>query len=225
MKQTKKMYPGCVYLFEGQSSSSSCFIQSETDAKSFMTLANYNLKDFLKIHEYNLTKDSWIMVVSLRSREKIFKSYHKKRDKSQTCNRKYDHCEIWKIISEQVRQFLRSYVYAANKRSGREGSLVREPYKRSYFETIQEAKEYINNLRNQLMKKRQSLKKYRGRKKFYKIHKKRTKGHIYLCSRWKNSRESIDRFFKKVEIDIQALFDYYKILSDKLILRTVQAHI
>lgn len=224
MKTTKEMYPGCLYLFEGESSASSCFIQNEEDAKQFIILANQYLKDYIKIHEFNLTKDSWMMIVTIRSKEKIKKSYLKRRAQSQTCNRKNDHRKIWKIISEQMRLFLKHYVRDANKRSGRQGSLVKEPFKRSYFESEKEAQKHIIELRKQLLKRQQKIKKFRGRKKFYKITKKKTVGNIFLCSCWKESKKSISQFMKKIKIDVSALIDFKDFMTLKFVLKTLRLH-
>lgn len=224
MKTTKEMYPGCLYLFEGEASASSCFIQNEEDAKQFIILSNQYLKDYIKIHEFNLTKDSWIMIITIRSKEKIKKSYLKRREQSKTCDRKNDHKKIWKIISEQMRLFLKHYVRTANKRCGREGSLVKEPFKRSYFESIEEAQQHVIELRRQLLKRQQKCKKYRGRKRFYKIAKKKIEGHIFLCSCWKESKKTIREFIKKIEIDVSALIDFKDFMSLKSVGKTFELH-
>ena len=124
-----------------------------------------------------------------------------------------------------MRQFLRHYVTSANKRSGREGTLVKSPYKKSYFESKDEAKNHIKGLRNQILKKEQKLKKYRGRKKFYKITKRALKEHPLLCSKWKDLKDGLKNFRLKISMELSIVIEIEKLLLSKYLIKTLEKHL
>ena len=171
MKNIKEMHAGCYYLFEGKASANSLFIENLKEAKQFCIYANYFLKGYLKIHEYLITEDGWMMIVKLKNKEAIQKLATFKT-------------ECWRIISERMRLLLSTYVRVTNKWERREGVKVKHGYKRYYFETLQEAKSCIKAIRKQQHKLFQKRKKYRGLKTHRAIPSKLGKGSIFLCSKW-----------------------------------------
>ena len=188
MIKTKKMYPDCFYLLKGESSANSCFIENMKEATLFIKLANRYLKNFVKIHEYLLTAEGWMIQVTIRKGDKVQKEYEKKRLKKNKS--KGTEKEVWFIISEQVRLMLSQYVIKTNRWEKREGSKVKESYKKYYFESAKEAKETILKMKNQKFRMIQRNKKYRKVKTHYKIPKGEGKGSVFLCSKWiKNKKE------------------------------------
>lgn len=171
MNRVKEMHPDCYYLFEGKSSANTMFVENIKEAKQFCIYANAFLKGYLKIHEYLITEDGWMMLVKLNSKQTLSKLSK-------------DESEYWRIISERMRLFLSTYVRVTNKWEGREGVKVKHSYRRYYFETLKEAKLCISNMRNQQYKLYQKKKKYRGLKTHRAIPTKLGKGSIFLCSKW-----------------------------------------
>lgn len=179
MKRIKKMQAGCLYLFESLACSNTVYYEQLDDTKQFLVLANQYLKDYLYIHEYMLCKDGWVFVARLKSAKAIQKAYLKKRERN---NKPPKSQPVWLIVSEQMRLFLASYVTTYNERTGREGVLVKRPYRRYYFETNRSAKRMMQRIRRQLVGLQQEKKKYRAKKGHYRIPKKLGKGAIYLSS-------------------------------------------
>lgn len=180
MKKLKKMRPGCLYLFKSMACSNTVYYEQLNDAKQFLVLANQHLKDYLYIHEYMLCKDGWVFLGRLKSKDTINRAYTKKRQRK---NKMFKQLPVWKIISEQMRLFIAEYVTEYNGATGREGSLVRRPYQRYCFDTVQEAKRMIGRLRRRVVGLQQAKKMYRAKKGHYRIPEKLGKGGIYLSSR------------------------------------------
>ena len=188
MIKTKKMYPGCYYLLKGEASANSCFIENMNEAKLFITLANRYLQKYVKIHEYLLTAEGWMIQVTIRKARKVYKQYEKKRIKS---NKPIGtEKEVWFIISEQIRIMLSQYVIKTNRLEGRSGSKVKESYKRYYFESAKEASETVQKMKGQKFRMIQRNKKYRKVKTHYSIPNKIGKGSIFLCSKWIKNKKS-----------------------------------
>ena len=181
MKNIKEVKADGFYLFTGEASANSCFIESITEAKIFIRLANQYLKDYVKVHEYLLTAEAWMMQVRIRSSRKVIKAYTRKRIK----NKKPVELnpEIWRIISEQVRLMLAHYVKITNKLENRAGSKVKESYKRYRFDSATEVKELIDKMRNQKLRLIQRNPKYRKVRTHYRIPKELAQGNVILCSK------------------------------------------
>jgi len=181
MKRTKEMQPDCYYLFEGKSAANTVFIENLKEAKQFCIYANYFLKGYLKVYEYMINQDGWVIIVKLCSESKI-----RSITNSET--------EIWRIVSERIRLLLSTYVRVTNRWEGREGVKVKHGYRRYYFENLGEAKSYIKLIRNQQVKLYQKKRKYRGLKTHRAIPIRLGKGHIFLCSKWvRRGKKRVER--------------------------------
>ncbi len=179
MIKTKKIFSRGIYIFESRSSGNSNYIESLGEAKRLMAYAKYYLKGYLLIHDYVITRHGWQMAVEILDREKFEKPY--------------DGIETWRIISERVRLWLSTYVRSANFGRKREGVLVREKFRKYYFESKEEALGHLEAMRNQQVRLYQRRKKYRGIKSHYRIKKEAGCGSIFLCSKeiwrdWKRGR-------------------------------------
>lgn len=173
MNKIKKTKANGFYVFKGQVSADSSFIECIPEARQFLIYSNYYLKKYLKVYDYIICQDGWQMIVKLKSKEEIYSAY---------TNRKREGIEIWRIISEQVRKCLSSYVVHVNRRRGRSGSLVHSSYERFFFNSLAEANEEINKLRKRELKLGQKLNKYKGKKTHYEIPENLGKGSIFLGS-------------------------------------------
>lgn len=176
MIKIKKVSAKGYYLFQGKASANSSFIEDLEEGNQFIIRANYYFKGYLKIHDYLLTQDGWSFIVKINSANSIKKLISLNNDEV------FDSDEIWRIISERMRIFLSTFVKFTNKKQGRTGSKVHSTYERFMFETLKEAKSYIEKLRKGLIKQCQSRKKYRAIKSHYKISKKLGNGSIFLSS-------------------------------------------
>lgn len=192
LKKTKEMKPGALYLLKSVACSNTVYFESLMDCKTFLRLANRHLKDYLYIHEYMLTKDGWVILARMKSKSKILEAYRKKRERNEKGPKELP---PWKIISEQIRLFISGFVTKYNEGTGREGSLVKRPYERYYFETVKGAKRIIKRIRRRLIGLQQAKKMYRAKKGHYRIPK--NKGGIYLSSKRK----------KRVGLRVRGLLD------------------
>lgn len=221
MKKTKKMRAKCLYLFKSTACSNTVYYEELNHAKNFLQLAQQHLKEYLYIHEYMLCQDGWVFLARLKSEKQIQKAYANKRKKYKKLPKEMP---VWKIVSEQIRLFIASYVTQYNQSTGREGGLVKRVYERYYFETKQEAKRVIQGIRRRVIGIQQAKKMYRPKKGHYRIPKKLGKGGIFLSSRRKK------RWGGKVKniLDL-SVFQYvrFKLLTKtikKSILRTKTLH-
>lgn len=179
------MQAGCLYLFKSVACSNTVYFEELDHTKVFLELANQHLKAFLHIHEYMICQDGWVFVARLKSKKQILSAYAKKRKKYKKTAKELP---VWKIISEQMRLFIGTYVTRYNSLTGREGVLVKRPYERHYFETNIEAKKMIQRIRRRVVGMCQAKKMYRAIKGHYRIPKKLGKGGIFLSSKRKKRR-------------------------------------
>lgn len=186
MKKTKKMKAGALYLFKSSACSNTVYFEELDHAKVFLDLAQQHFKGFLYIHEYMLTKDGWLILARLKSKKDILQAYTTKCKKYNNLPKELP---IWKIISEQVRLFIANYVTKYNASTKREGGLVRRPYERYYFDTVQEAMKMIKRIRRRVVGLEQGKKMYRAKKGHYRIPKKQGKGAIYLSSKRRKKKD------------------------------------
>lgn len=185
MKKVKKMQGGATYLMKSVACSNTVYFETLPDTKQFLLLAQRHLKNYMRIHEYMLSKDGWVFLASIKSDKQIQKAYALKRKKY---NKAPKRLATWKILSEQVRLFISTYVTNYNSNTGREGSLVKRPYERFCFDCKQEAMKMIHRIRRRLVGLQQSKKKYRAKKGHYRIPQKLGNGAIYLSSKRRKRR-------------------------------------
>ena len=190
MKNVKEIKPKGFYVFEGRSSANSSMFESLTEAKEFLTSANKRLHNYLNIHEYLFTQDSWTMLCEIESEEKIKQTYLKAREESKRDHLQPAYDQVWQIISEQMRHMLSRFVKYCNFHQKRTGSKVHSSYKRYWFETYEEALAFIEGMRNQRYRKSQDRRKYRANSSHFGIGKKERMGHVYLCSKNLRSNEN-----------------------------------
>ncbi len=176
MIRIKKIVPKGIFVFQGKASANSSFIEDLREAKKFIILANHYLKGYLKIHEYLLTQDGWIMIVRIKSKKAILRTHH-------LSGVDIDRNEIWRIISERMRILLSTFVKFTNKKQGRTGSKVHSSYERYLFEDLEEALDYIQRIRAGLIRLGQTKRKYRSIKSHYLISEKLGRGSIFISSR------------------------------------------
>lgn len=165
------------YLFQGRASANSSFIEDLNEAKKFVILANFYFEGYLKIHDYLLTQDGWSFIVRINSVKSISKVV------SLESEGELDESQIWRLVSERMRIFLSTFVKFTNKKQRRTGSKVHSSYERFMFETLPEAKAYVEKLRKGMIKHCQSRRKYRAKKSHYRIPTKLGNGSIFLSSR------------------------------------------
>lgn len=215
------MKAGGLYLFRSMACSNTVYYEQLTDAQEFLKLAQQHLKEYLYIHEYMLCKDGWIFVARLKSKEQILKAYDTKRARKKKLPKQL---EVWKIISEQMRLFISNYVTKYNDVSGREGCLVKRPYQRYFFETVQEAKRMIRRIRRRVVGLAQEKKMYRAKKGHYRIPKKLGKGGIYLSSK----RKKGERGRLRNSLELSILQEFTKKVTPKIMKKhlrlTLKAH-
>lgn len=188
MKKTKTMQAGGLYFFKSSACSNTVYFEVLDHTKMFLELAKQHLKGYLYIHEYMLCKDGWGFLARLKPEKNIRQAYIKRCKKY---NKAPKDLPVWKIISEQIRLFLSQYATKYNADTEREGVLVKRPYERYYFDSVQEAKRMIKRIRRRLVGLDQGKKMYRAKKGHYRIPKKLGKGGIYLSSKKRVKRGDV----------------------------------
>jgi len=205
MKEVQNVQANGFYIFSGRANANSCFIEKIGHAKQFLIYANYFLKGHLKIFDYVINRDGWVMVV------KIMKS---------ESNQEITGDEVWRRVSERMRLLLSTFVRVTNKQKGRTGCLVHSSFKRYRFERLDEAMIYLEKIRNKNFRLYAGRKKYRGLKTHYKIDKKVRNGSIFLCS--KDVGKVKRRFF--VEREVFEFIDLRKLVVKNMIKNTKNFH-
>ena len=183
MKKLKKIEANGLYVFTGKSSTNSSLIESKKEAYELIHSANNRFAGFLKIREYLISQDSWTLVVELEDDETIKSTYLGKRKKSRREYRLPPLSEIWRIVSEQVRNFLSRFVKFCNYDRGRTGSLVHSNYERHFFENEEEAFIFIKKIHEQSHDFSQSNRKYRPNSKDFYFTNKEKRSNVFLCSK------------------------------------------
>ncbi len=178
MKSTKAFYPDGFYIFESTASANSNYIENLKEAKLMLTYFDYYLKDYLELQEYCIDQHGFHMAVKLKKAEDILVSY-----RMHGGSEDIDITDMWRIISNRMRLFLSTYVRRINFLRGRQGVLVRNSYRRYFFENLEEALEHLENMREQKMALYQRKKKYWGLKKHYRIDHSAGEGSVILCSK------------------------------------------
>ncbi|MDA9774048.1 hypothetical protein N9B82_03745 [Saprospiraceae bacterium] len=145
MKKTKKIAFQGFYIFSGRACANCCFVENLDNAKKFISYMNFYFKGYLKVYDYNLTKDGWQLAVKLANRASVLTKLKEQDFVDQIPED--DLC--WKIISERVRLFLSTFVRVTNRDRGRTGTLVHGVYERAYFTSLHEAKLFLNDMRQQ----------------------------------------------------------------------------
>ena len=196
MIKLKKVQSTGLYILNGKSSANSSFIESKKEAREFIESANDRFAGYLKIKEYIVSQDSWTIVCVMEDEESIRSTYLKKREQTGREYKLPPLDKIWRIVSEQVRNFLSRFVKFCNFVRGRSGGLVHSNYERYYFESETEAMEFIEKIHDQSHDFGQKRGKYRPKKNHFKFGQKEKNGHIYLCS--KNIKLMLDGLLEKI---------------------------
>lgn len=220
MKKTKEMYGGGYYLLEGKAAANTAFIETTKHAKLFINLCSTYLSEYMKIHEYLIGRDGWMLQVTLNSKEAIYRSYEEGEKEGKRMKEILSEDEEWRVISERIRIMLSYYVRRTNNDLEREGTKVKESYKRYYFETNKEATKIMKEMQKQKIKMYQRKKKYRSVKGHYRIGKKLGKGHVFLCTR-KLRRKGCS---KKVELRCLNLLGSKHLVALNYVNSTIKLH-
>lgn len=161
MKETKEFNPGGYYLFESTASARSCYFESNEEIKIFKSLFNRYLGKYIDIHKMFISSEGYNILLRIKDKSILIKAYRlfcrKKRRNYDTKKER----EIWRIISEQMRVFHSLYVKTVNKLRNRSGVLVKQSYKRYYFECEKEFTLYMEEMKKGKEIQNQKNKRYR----------------------------------------------------------------
>lgn len=208
MIKTEEIHQGGFYIFESRVSANSNYIENIKEAKQLLIYARYYLKSYLIIHDYIITKDGWQFAVEINMQQQF-----------EEASEDWD-TNIELIISERIRLWLSTYVKRINYWRNRKGVLVRDNYRRYYFETLDAATIHLNKMRKQKVKLYQKNKKYRGLKSHYKIDKVNENGSIFLCS-----KELADKGREVMrEVGSQLFGGFQNVVGGKLVDFTLKRH-
>lgn len=202
MLKTKTLEPGCIYLFKSESSASSHFFESKSELEIFIEDFKRYLKNYITILVYQISQEGWAFVVKLKSRKTVRKHFIKDSNRKDRFT-----WPIWRIIGERIRLLLCNFRQKLNTMQGRTGSNVRKSYEKIIFETLKEAKRYINKIRKGKLKIGQKNKNYCPKKSNFDkdriLKNDRKAGISNMCSKWirkqiKNGSKQKENFTMKV---------------------------
>lgn len=220
MRKIKEMQADHFYMIRGASSANSPFFESTSDCKLFLDLAERFLGDYLKITCFQNNRDGWVMLIATRSAVDIKRAYYARRARSTKCQKAFEYKEVWRMLSDQIRIFLSTYVKTSNYRLGRIGGKVRCRYERFLFENEEEAVNMRDMLESIFYLQAQPLKRYRPAKKLHKFRGKILRRSVYVCS-WLLSVPVKMRELGMSCVDV-TLFS--NDVVRQLVLRTLQHH-
>ncbi len=209
-----------IYLIRGSSAANSPFFECENDCKYFLQLVDRFLKSYLHVNCFQNNKDGWVMIVTTKSADDIRQAYKARRAKSKKCKKRCEHKEVWRMLSDQIRILLSTYVKTTNRITGRKGGKVRCNYERFVFESVEEALQTKEMMDSQRYEQAQPMKRYRPARKLHKIGKQLGRVSPYL------SCAALVVPKKLAELGLQCL-DLMVFVSDvlrQLIEGTIQHH-
>jgi hypothetical protein len=143
MKNTHELKTGGFYVFESLCSANSIFFKSEIEINLFKKLIKQHLTRFLDITKLYIDTNGYQIVVRIKQRRTVLKNYKEDCKEKQKTPKLELLNTPWKIISEKMRIFKSTFVKAINRLRGREGVLVKNSFKKVYFETLEEYEKYI----------------------------------------------------------------------------------
>lgn len=180
MKKIKEMQAEHIYLITGASVANSAFFEQEDDCKMFLELADHYLGQYLKITRFQNNRDGWAMIITTKTADAIMRAYKIRRSLSKKCKKEFELKEVWRVLSDQIRIFLSTYVKRTNGATGRIGAKVRHRYERFVFESDAEALETQANLEEAYYPLEQPEERYRPRAEQSTLTKKMIRTSIYM---------------------------------------------
>jgi len=184
----KQMQADQLYLIEGASVANSPFFENEADCQLFLSLGDKYLVDYLSINCFQNSPDGWAMIITTKSAKVIRTAYENRRKQSKKCKEDCAHHEVWRILSDQIRILLSTYVKATNENTGRTGGKVRGNYKRFVFESVEEAEIVRKELLELKYDQAQELERYQPSNDLYRF-KNKKKQSIYMgCERLESKK-------------------------------------
>lgn len=143
MKNIKDLVTGCVYLFKSLSCGNSCYFETEDEILEFKKLFNRHLNKYVSIHSLQLNIEGYRILVKVKDKRTIISNYRMERILSGKEINEVFISEPWRIISEKIRIIHSLFVRKVNKLRERSGVLVKKSYERYYFDSLEEAKYFI----------------------------------------------------------------------------------
>lgn len=191
MRKIKEMQAEHMYLIRGSSVSNTPFFEHKEDCKLFLALADPYLKDYLTVASFQNNRHGWVMIIATKTESEIKRAYYARRAKSKKCLKKFELKEVWRMLSDQIRIFLSTYVKNTNHHSGRKGAKVRHRYERFVFESEIEALEIKASLESACHPLAQPLERYRPRKYQSKVRDSMIKTCIYMSCAMLSAQEKL----------------------------------
>lgn len=183
MRQIKKMQANHMYLIRGASTANSPFFESEGDCRLFLELADRFLGNYVTISSFQNNRDGWMMIIVTRSSREIKRAYYLRRALSSKCKKACEYKEVWRMLSDQIRIFLSTYVKTTNYRSGRMGGKVRCRYERFVFDNEEEAVALKEMMEREYCLQAQQQRRYRPARKLHRMRKRLIRTSVYVSSR------------------------------------------
>lgn len=180
-----------MYLIRGASTANSSFFEKLSDCKLFLALADRYLGRFLTINSFQNNRDGWAMIITTRSADEIKRAYLARRAKSKKCNKQFEFKEVWRMLSDQVRILLSTYVKMTNSETRRSGGKVRCRYQRFAFESAEEAERMKQLLETEVYDQAQEVKRYRPSVWMSSIRARMIKTSVYVSSALLNCAEKV----------------------------------
>lgn len=178
-----------VYLIRGCSVANTPFFEQEADCKLFLELADHYLKEYLTIASFQNNRDGWVMIIVTKTASVIKNAYCARRLLSKKCKKEFELQEVWKMLSDQIRILLSTYVRRTNHETGRKGAKVRHRYERFVFNSVEEALAMQESLEGECYPLEQPEERYRPSDELSTLTKSMIRSSIYMgCALLKSTK-------------------------------------
>lgn len=165
MKKIKKMEEKGFYLLEGKAAANSLLFEDREEMIKFQLMVDRYLSKYMYIKEYCFKPEGWRMIVTIKDERTVNNHFEEFKSKSKT--KKNSYSELWEKLSEMVRICMNQYAKWINQKRDREGKLFGKTYQRTYFESMEEAKNEISDIREEKIIVSQRNSKFRPNYKYY----------------------------------------------------------
>jgi hypothetical protein len=147
MKKIHELECGGYYLLSSLATARSCYFENEDEILKFRLLFKRYLTYYINIHKVYMSSEGYEILIRVKSLEVVKRTYIEYCKKLNKEVKVEFIKEPWRIISEQMRIFGSVYAKWVNSERDRSGGLVKERYRRYYFESYEEFEMYKNEMR------------------------------------------------------------------------------
>lgn len=210
----------CFYVLEGICAANTHFVENKAESDQFLKYVRRYLSPYLKVYDFSITKKGWVLVIRTKCDSTIEKQYaigQNRKNSSKVIREK----SVWNIVSDAIRLMRSHFTRWTNRRRERQGNASMRVYRRYMFKSYEEARKYVERVRNQKIDMEQGNNRYKANSDRFD-----EDGHIKanqgcLASPFYRSKRRADN---QVRINFLQIEEYLNRKLEKLIMRTCAVH-